>query len=128
MTDFVQAVAALREQMHATLSRSDILKALVWSVGLLMTATVAAVAAKSPLWILVIFSILLSFSVVLYFLSFVYCLMKMPDALRSETYSLNKMALEHGVYGDNRVGVIEQAPAAPRLLEDINSQSADEEQ
>jgi hypothetical protein len=46
MTEFFQIFAALREQMNATLSRSDVLRALIWPMGILMTVTLGLVFAK----------------------------------------------------------------------------------
>jgi hypothetical protein len=37
----------------------------------------------------------------------VYCLINDRDALRSEKYSLNKMAVEHGLLGDSTAGVFD---------------------
>jgi hypothetical protein len=111
MTTFFQLVSTLREQMNATLSRSDVLKPLAWLIGILATLTVLAAIGKAPTWLLIIFSSLLTVSICLYVGAYVFCLLNDRDALRSETYSLNKMAIEHGVYGDSRMGLIDPREA-----------------
>jgi hypothetical protein len=39
--------------------------------------------------------------------SFALCLLNNPDALRSEKYVLNKLAIEHRLFGDSNTGVSE---------------------
>src|SRR5262249_35549561 len=101
MPDFLQLVSTLREQMNATLSRSDVLKPLAWLIGLLIAAAALLVfSGKAPDWLLVTIGVSLAASVAIYVVAYCYCLIKNPDALRSEKYSLHKMAIEHGIYGD----------------------------
>jgi hypothetical protein len=107
MNGFMQMVSALREQMHATLSRSDVLRPLAWLIGILLTATVAALFAKPPEWLLIVMASLLVGAIVLYGIAYGFCLLKDRDALRSEKYSLHKMAMEHGLLGDSTTGMFE---------------------
>jgi len=48
-------------------------------------------------WIIVTVIVLLVFIVLLYLGAYLYCLILNPDALRSERYSLQKMAIIVGV-------------------------------
>jgi|SRR5580700_1689692 hypothetical protein len=105
MAEFFQILGALREQMSATLSRTDVLRALIWPIGILMIATLGLVYAKAPEWLLIIFAAMLVGSMFLYCASYVFCLINDRDALRSERYSLNKLAIEHGIYGDSVIGM-----------------------
>lgn len=105
MADFSQIVTALREQMNATLSRSDVLKPLAWLVGLAGTALVGSVGAGASAGIVSLMSILFAICVALYGGSYIYCLIYDRDALRSERYTLQKMAIEHGLLGDNLTGL-----------------------
>jgi hypothetical protein len=112
MSDFLQMVSTLREQMNATLSRSDVLKPLAWLVGLLVAAAGLLVfSGKAPDWLLVTIGVSLAASVAIYVASYLYCLFRNPDALRSEKYSLHKMAIEHGIYGDSNSGVMVPPPS-----------------
>lgn len=114
MPDFLQVVSMLREQMNATLSRSDVLKPMSWLIGILSTATVAALFAMPPEWILVALVATLIVMTVLYALAYGFCLFADRDALRSERYSLHKMAIEHGIYGDSISGITD-SPATRSL-------------
>lgn len=107
MTEFFKIFASLSQQMTATLSRSDVLRALVWPMGILMAATLGLVVGHAPTWMLILFSTMTALAFILYGASFVFCLIKDRDALRSETYSIKKMAIAQGVYGDNKMGLID---------------------
>lgn len=52
--------------------------------------------------------------------AYIYLLLRDPDALRSEEFSLNKMALEKGLVGDSTHGFIDprviQSPSQPNAL------------
>jgi hypothetical protein len=107
MPDFLQLVSMLREQMSATLSRSDVLKPLAWLVGIVATATAIALFAKPQEWVVHWLLVALLSSIGLYGAAFVFCLIFDRDALRSEKYSLNKLAIEHGLLGDSTAGMFD---------------------
>jgi hypothetical protein len=106
MTQFIQMLSALKEQMNATLSRSDVLKPLAWLTGILVTGTIAGSIGKTPEWLILVLAVFSGLAVCLYFGAYIYCLVNDRDSLRSETYSLHKMAIEHGIYGDSKIGLI----------------------
>ena len=110
MGEFLQVVASLREQMQANLSRSDVLKALIWPLGILMSAMLVAIATKAPAWVLIFFAVLLALKTLLYAGAYLFCLMVDRDALRSEKYSLDKLAIESGLYGDSKTGLLDVTP------------------
>jgi len=66
MTGFMQVVSMLREQMHATLSRSDILRPLSWLIALLLLAAILAFYFRLPEWFGIIVVVFLSAAVLLY--------------------------------------------------------------
>lgn len=117
MANFMQLVSMLREQMNATLSRSDVLKPLAWLIGILATATVMALAASAPEWMLVILIWSLVGSIGLYAFSYIFCLFMDRDALRSEKYSLHKLAIEHGLLGDSTTGILDPESGRPSPLQ-----------
>jgi hypothetical protein len=117
MTPFIQLVSSLREQMHASVSRSDVLKPLAWLIGILFTGLVLLLLAKAPNWLLVFDAIALGATLALYVFSYIYCLLKDRDALRSERYSLEKMAIEHGIFGDSETGTFEASAREPTAIE-----------
>ena len=125
MTDFLQLVSVLKEQMNAALSRSDILRPLTWLVGLFLFATVSLVATEAPQWMLIGAGLLLGLTVFLYLGAYVYCLIYNPDALRSERYSIQKMAIEHGLVGDSAAGTFtreEEANVNNKSIESTTKQ------
>lgn len=127
MPDFLQLVSMLREQMHASLSRSDVLRPLAWLVLILTTGTLTCVLAKAPEWLLISMAVLLFLSIVLYIISYLYCLFNDRDALRSEKYSLHKMAIEHGMYGDSQTGLIEPDKATVKAITNATPATSEEQ-
>lgn len=111
MTNFMQLVSLLREQMHATLSRSDVLKPLAWLIGIISTAFCVSLYAKPSEWVLVVLAVALVASILLYGFAYVFCLLNDRDALRSEKYSLQKFALEHNLIGDSTAGLFRSEEA-----------------
>jgi hypothetical protein len=128
MADFLQLITMMREQMNATLSRSDVLKPLAWLIGILATATIVPLFDKPPEWLLIALVTGLMLCVALYGCAYVFCLLKDRDALRSEKYSLQKMAIEHGMYGDSRIGLIDADVAGPKVIKQSRSTAKPEAQ
>jgi hypothetical protein len=52
------------------------------------------------------FAILTASGFLLYIAAYGYCLVNDRDALRSETYSIQKLAIEKGYIGDSTVGIL----------------------
>ncbi len=109
MQSFQALVSSLREQFHATLSRSDVLKSLWWLFWPLLTATITSFSFSTPLWFSIFLTICLGLVMGLYLFAYSFCLLKNPDGLRSERYSLEKMAIEHSVVGDDLSGIIDHS-------------------
>jgi hypothetical protein len=100
-------------------TRSTALHSLQWALGLLLAAVPATIAAKAPDWVLV--GLLLAAGVVLtvFLGAYIYFLVRDPDALRSEQFTLSKMAIEKGMIGDNVAGFVDpttQIPVATQPL------------
>lgn len=107
MPEFFRMLSELREHMQAELTRSDVLRALIWPISGLLIALIT-LAGRVPEWIYsTIFWSFLGF-LGLYGLIYIVCFFVDRDALRSEKYKLQKMAIERGVYGDSTTGLIEQ--------------------
>jgi hypothetical protein len=67
-------------------------------------------------------SLVISIAMVLmvFLVAYGYLLLKNPDALRSENFTLSKLAIEKGLVGDNISGLhqppaIDSAPSAPLI-------------
>ncbi|MXO72252.1 hypothetical protein [Alteraurantiacibacter buctensis] len=117
MPDFLRLVSTLREQMQAELSRSDVLRVLIWPILILLLIFISATYAKAPGWALVAIAAFAGLFLAIYAISFIYLLFTDRDALRSEKYSLHKMAIQHGIYGDSNIGLIEAPKRSAQNLE-----------
>lgn len=87
-------------------SRSTVLKPLGWLIPMLLSSMLISFYIGSPSWVsvlLVVFNIL---TVALYFFTYMFCLFKDRDALRSEKFSIQKMAIEKGYLGDDSTGLL----------------------
>ena len=105
MAEFMKLLLELRQHMSAEFTRSDVLRALMWPMLVLLAAMVG-LAGRVPTWILTDLFYMLCASVGLYGLTYVVCFFLDRDALRSEKYTLQKMAIERGVYGDSQHGLL----------------------
>ncbi|SRR6266705_3309985 len=102
----VQLIKAFLEQATAQGSRSTVLRPLGWLIAICAGAALAAVELKAPSWVLLLFGISAGLGVLLYLGAYVYCLVTgKADMLRSETYSIQKLAIEKGFVGDSIAGV-----------------------
>ncbi|MBS1509835.1 MAG: hypothetical protein JST86_03290 [Bacteroidetes bacterium] len=121
----------IRELLHrsdSSGSKSTILKPLTWLVSILIGGVILLQKVNTPAWLTVFFCIIVSLAVLIFFFAYIFCLFKDRDALRSEKYSIQKMAIEKGIYGDNITGIHE--PDNSKLLSDpknLSNQSEREE-
>lgn len=106
----IEIIRQLFQQSDASGAKSTILKPITWFISLLVAGLMCALYFKANNLIIVFFIILISFACAIFFFAFIFCLFKNPDALRSETYSIQKMAIEKGIFGDTNSGtfLIEQ--------------------
>jgi membrane protein YdbS with pleckstrin-like domain len=114
----IDIIKNIIQHSDASGSKSTILKPLTWLFSILIAALLAAFYLQLPSWIMYVFVIVLlaTFTVIIF--SYFFCLFNDRDALRSEKYSLKKMAIEKGIYGDSITGVL-KSPAdtdEPNLL------------
>lgn len=107
--EFLRMVAALREQMNATLTRSDVLRPLHFLLLLVGGITATALWVRAPEWALIALFLGLGAAVLAEIVAYFFCLFVDRDALRSERYSLEKMAIEHHLLGDSSAGTFEEA-------------------
>jgi hypothetical protein len=88
-------------------ARSTALHALQWGMGMLLCSIPLSLAAKAPTWILIVLVAALGLLFLTFVGSYIFLLSKNPDALRSESYTLSKMAIERGLIGDSGTGLME---------------------
>jgi hypothetical protein len=113
----IQLIKAFLEQATSHGSRSTVLRPLAWLVAICASATLAAVRFSAPTWIIVLFGVSAGLGIALYLVSYIYCLAKgKEDLLRSETYSIQKLAIEKGFVGDSLAGVFRAEPNEQALV------------
>lgn len=106
MADFLRFAATMAEHMKGDLSRTDVLRSLIWPIAALLSSITICACFKVPYLIIILLSVLLVLFVLLYLYAYIYFMLNDPSALRSEKYSLEKLAIEHGVYGDSQTGLL----------------------
>lgn len=119
-------IRALLSHSDASGSRSTILKPLTWLLGIILATLLAAFRFSAPAWFCYLLAGIAILAVLLFFFAYVFCLFKDRDALRSESFSLRKMEIEKGLYGDSDMGLIQRSN---REIKDdylLNSESAGE--
>jgi len=117
------------QQQKESGSRSDVLKPLIWPLGLTLAAIPALLAAKAPTWMAAGLGIAFAIILLIYVVAFVALLLFKPDSLRSEHFVLTQTAMQHGLLGDSLSGRISTpllANKVQKTAEPSNAGSADE--
>lgn len=97
-------------------SRTDVLRALIWPNALLLGGLIWAGVQGAPTFILVLLSVLLVLFMLLYAGAYIVFGKQDPNLLRSERFNLEKMAIEHGLYGDDKTGLMQPATGSHAIL------------
>jgi hypothetical protein len=101
------------EQMFKTIrhfseigrSRSSAINPLQWTLVLPLFGLLVSLVSHGPIWLLAFFMILIAVLILLIVVAYIYFMIKSPDSLRSETFSLAKAAIEKHPLGDNLSGL-----------------------
>lgn len=125
MAEIMRLLMELRQHMEAELTRSDVLRALIWPIAGILIA-VLGLSGRGPDWLVTYLSYALLGFLALYALVYVVCFIIDRDALRSEKYKLQKMAIERGVFGDSETGLL--PPAEVRRLDKEPSEPVEPDQ
>jgi ABC-type siderophore export system fused ATPase/permease subunit len=102
MSGFVKNILS---QSNTTGARSTALHSLQWAMAIIFSSLATLIYLKAPHWLIVALAIMLGVLVILFVFAYLFLLFKNPDALRSEQYTLSKMALEKGLVGDSLSGL-----------------------
>ena len=97
---------SMLHQALASGSRSTVLKPLGWLVALTLTGAIGAFRLTATPWFSNTLGALCLLSIGLYFAAYIYFAITDKDALRSEKYSIQKMAIQKGFIGDDQTGYI----------------------
>ena len=95
-----RTIQQLLQQAIVHGSRSTVLRPLGWLIGILATLVLAAIRFQAPTWICVLIAATHGFGVLLYLGAFIYCLLTDKEALRTERYCIQKLAMEKGLVRD----------------------------
>ncbi len=97
----------LLQQASTSGSRSTAMKPLTWLVALLILAVIALASSVAPIWLVIGVASLFGITVFVFLGSYIYFMLKNPDALRSEKFTLSKMQIEKNLIGDDKAGLTE---------------------
>ncbi len=86
-------------------TRSTALHSLQWALGLMLAALPTSIYVKAPDWILIALCSAIGVVLLVFLSAYIYFLFRNPDALRSEQFTLSKMAIEKGLVGDSVTGI-----------------------
>jgi hypothetical protein len=86
-------------------AKSNVLNSLAWMAASLIFAILGSSLVHSPDWIVTMFAYAFGGDVVLFLIAFVYFGLTDKDALRSERFGIQKMAIERGMIGDSTSGL-----------------------
>jgi hypothetical protein len=121
-----QIIATLFENARSQ-SRSTILRPLSWLAGICVAALLGSVRFNSPAWLIVTLTVAFALAVVFYLGSYLYCLLTGKiDALRTERYSIQKLAIQRGYRGDSNTGLFEIGKGLNRRTLPAGNESAEE--
>lgn len=104
-----QLFNALLQQASHDGARSTVLKPLAVLISILLSAILLSFYIKAPAWLGITLMVLMVSIFILFVGAYIYFMRVDPDALRSEKYSLQKMQIEKGIFGDDMTGVMDQA-------------------
>lgn len=102
------AIHQFLEKADARGARSTVLRPLGWLVFLLFAGLVVSLPSSPPEWLLRLLAVLLVIAVAVYLAAFIFFALKDPDALRSEKFTLSKMAIERTLTGDTLKGFVDR--------------------
>jgi membrane protein implicated in regulation of membrane protease activity len=105
-------------------SRSTVLKPLGWMMAILIAATISGFSF-CPAWVGILFAVFAGLTMALYLFAYLYFMFTDKDALRSETYSIQKLAIERNLIGDDKNGLVEirDAPETIQIGQSSESNS-----
>lgn len=95
--------------------KSTILRPVYGIALFCLLATIAGFYFKFPLWINIVFACFTFLLILVAIYMILFCLHTDKDALRSEWYSINKKAIEHGFLGDDKTGFVKLGNKTNRL-------------
>jgi hypothetical protein len=102
-------------ESSAKAARTTALHSLQWMVFILLSGLSSSVLLGAEGWVKIAIGVGIGAVLLVYLASHLYLLLKNPDALRSEQYSLQKLAMEKGLMGDSLRGVVDMESELGKL-------------
>lgn len=115
------------KQASAKGTKATVLKPLGWMMLILVSSTLSSFYFKTPNWVSYMFGGFSGLTMILYLITYLFCLFTDKDALRSETFSIQKMAIEKGFIGDSLVGKFNLDDNEGKRLIEATPSTKDEE-
>jgi hypothetical protein len=120
----IELVRSFLEQASGRWSRSTALQPLGWLLGIVLSVLLFSLATNPPAYVIYILLTFAGIILLTYIGAYLYFMIRLPDALRSEKYTLSKMAIERSVTGDNLAGFLEP-DQRPLLLPAVEPKASD---
>ena len=120
----MDSIKSLLQQATTQGSRSTALNPVLWIFGIIISAICTAIKLQFPLFIIATLCGMACVIFIFFIVVYSYFMVKNPDALRSEKFTLSKMAIERSITGDNISGFIDpqertlQLPVVSTEVED----------
>ena len=110
----IELMRSLFQQASAHGSRSTALNPIAWAFATVLSALIGSILVHGPSWVTAVLAVFAATLLVVFIFAYLYLMVKDRDALRSERFTLSKMAIEKSVMGDSLRGFreveIEQQP------------------
>lgn len=107
----IKLIRDFLQKTNSGASRSSALKPLGMLICMLLSATLISSYMDTPEWIIKPLFFCTIVIIIVYVSAYIYLLFCDRDALRSEKYSIQKLAIERGLVGDSEIGMIDMDAA-----------------
>lgn len=96
-------------------SRSSILNQLQWTMAILIAGIVAFQLAHAPSWLSIFLAVLLALDAAVFFIAFLYFMLKRPHSLRSESFDYKMSELIQRRAAEMDAGLYEEVSVVTEL-------------
>ena len=111
-----QMLHAILQQISSEGKRSTAMQPLIWLLGILLFGTLSSFYLALPAWVGKVLMGLLVLIILVFVGVYIYFMLTNSDALRSEKYSLNKLAIEKSVVGDDLTGILTESSTVDNVF------------
>lgn len=101
----ITGIRELLSRSDASGSKSTILKPLTWFLALIIGGILTLLKFGSPIWLTIMLAVIFCLGVAVFFFVYIYRLINDRDSLRSEKFTIQKLAIEKGIMGDDVTGI-----------------------